>query len=542
VLIAEPRAVAVRYGTARAARCVSFGLNPGELVIEREWREASDMRQSMLTLALVLGVAALLRFWALDSGLPHGVAADEASIVNGAVRMMRVGTLDPGGFFEYPTLYVYVQMAVACVRFLVGAVTGEWGSLAGTRLTDFYLPGRAVTAALGTATVFVTYRIGLRWGARYALLAAGLLAVVPLHVRESHYAIPAIPLTFFVALTFLLSLNAHERPATRAFVRAGATAGLAAATDYAGALAVLLPLLSAWMTRGAGPRHVMAMATAGASVAAFIVAAPYTVLDLPGFLNGFARVASATYAIDPSAAPAWSENMRQIQAALHWPAIALLAAGAVLAAVRAARGPGRVRWMLAVVFPVVYFMLASRYPTVVGRGLLAIVPFLCILVSVAVVSGVSLLRRFEIPRAVRTALIAAGTVAALLPPALDAIAVDRTMSREGTTELAYAWILDNVPEGSSVVVETARVQLPGRYKVTTTPRLLDSDLASYRESGVQYLVASSDAYGRYLSAPQNSPREYAQYMLIFEQSRELARFSPSEAHPGPELRILKVQP
>ena len=500
------------------------------------------MRQSMLTLAAVLGVAALLRFWGLDSGLPHAVAADEASIVNGAVRMMRVGTLDPAGSFEYPTLFVYAQMAVACLRFLVGAVTGEWMSLAGARLYDFYLPGRAFTAALGTATVFITYQIGLRWGARYALLAAGLLAVVPLHVRESHYAIPAVPLTFFVALTFLLSLSAHERPGTRAFVRAGAAAGLAAATDYAGVLAVLLPLSAVWMTRGAAPRHVMALAAVGASVAAFIVGAPYTLLDLPGFLNGFARVAAAPYAIDPAAAPAWRENVRQIQGALHWPAMALLVAGAVLAAVRAARGPGRVRWMLAIVFPAVYFWMAARYPTVVGRGLLAIVPFLCILVAVAVVSGVSLLRRFEIPRAVRTALIAAGTVAALLPPALDAIAVDRTMSREGTTELAYAWILDNVPEGSSVVVESGRMQLPGRFKVTTTPRLPDRELGSYRESGVEYLVASSDAYGRYLSAPHNSPREYAQYMLIFEQSRELARFSPSDAHPGPELRILKVRP
>ena len=500
------------------------------------------MRQSMLTLGAVLAVAALLRIWGLDAGLPLAVTADEASIVNGAVRMMRVGTLDPGGFFEYPTLYVYVQAVVACLRFLAGAITGEWVSLAGARLDDFYLPGRAFTAAMGIATVLVTYRIAMRWGARYALLAAGLLAVLPLHVRESHYAIPVVPLTFFVALTFLLSLAAHEHPDTRSFVRAGAAAGLAAATDYGGALAVLLPLLSAWMTRGARPRHVMAMAAVAASVAAFLVAAPYTFLDLPGFLNGFATLAAAPYAIDRAGGPAWSDNLWQIQGTLHWPATALLVAGVALAAVRTARGPGRVRWMLAIVFPAIYFWLASRYPTVVGRGLLAIVPFLCILVAVAVVSGVSLLRRFEIPRAVRTALIAAGTVAALLPPAVDAIAVDRTLTKEGTTELAYAWLLGNVPEGSSIVVETTRMRLPGRYNVTTTPRLPDRELASYRESGVQYLIASSEAYGRYLGAPHNSPREYAQYMLIFEQSREVARFAPSDAHPGPELRILKVQP
>ena len=78
----------------------------------------------------------------------------------------------------------------------MGAVRGEWSSLAGVTTTDFYLWGRAVTAILGTASVFVLYMAGLRWGARTALLAAGLLAVMPLHVRESHFILTDVPVTF----------------------------------------------------------------------------------------------------------------------------------------------------------------------------------------------------------------------------------------------------------------------------------------------------------------------------------------------------------
>ena len=63
----------------------------------------------------------------------------------------------------------------------------------------------------GVATVFLVYQVGMRWGARHALLAAGLMAVLPLHVRYSHYVLTDTPLTFFVTLTFLLSLSAHER-------------------------------------------------------------------------------------------------------------------------------------------------------------------------------------------------------------------------------------------------------------------------------------------------------------------------------------------
>ncbi len=48
----------------------------------------------------------------------------------------------------------------------------------------------------------------------------------------------------------------------------------------------------------------------------------------------------------------------------------------------------------------------------------------------AVISGVSQLRRFSIPRAARTALIAALTVAAVLPPAIVSIEIVRQAGRE----------------------------------------------------------------------------------------------------------------
>jgi hypothetical protein len=59
---------------------------------------------------------------------------------------------------------------------------------------------------------------------------------------------------------------------------------------------------------------------------------------------------------------------------------------------------------------------------------------------------------------------------------------------------------------------------------------------------VDYLVADSQSYGPYLNAPQNAPNEYNDYMRIFEQCRELIRFSPSKDHPGSEFRVFKVRP
>ena len=122
------------------------------------------MRRSALTLAAILGVGAILRFWALGAGIPFALGVDEPELMNRAVRMMRTGDFNPH-FFDYPGLYIYIQVAVACTRFILGATAGEWQSLAQASPSDFYLWGRAVTALLGTATIFLLFHIGMR-GAR----------------------------------------------------------------------------------------------------------------------------------------------------------------------------------------------------------------------------------------------------------------------------------------------------------------------------------------------------------------------------------------
>ena len=60
-------------------------------------------------------------------------------------------------------------------------------------------------------------------------------------------------------------------------------------------------------------------------------------------------------------------------------------------------------------------------------------------------------------------------------------------------------------------------------------------------AGIDYLVASSQAYGPYMLAPHNAPKEYAEYMRLFTQSKEVARFTPPAGKPWPELVIYRVK-
>ena len=96
-----------------------------------------------------------------------------------------------------------------------------------------------------------------------------------------------------VTLTLVLSLRAHERSTLGSFAAAGAAAGLAGAMKYNGGLAILMPVLACAMTPAVRPSRAAALVwIVAAMLGAFLLAAPYTVLDLPQFLNQFARLSS----------------------------------------------------------------------------------------------------------------------------------------------------------------------------------------------------------------------------------------------------------
>jgi 4-amino-4-deoxy-L-arabinose transferase-like glycosyltransferase len=404
-------------------------------VHEREWREATDLKPATVWLAVVLVVGAVLRLWAPRHGLP---GTDEASIMDAIVGIMRTGDFNPH-FFDYPGLVFWIHLPVACARFLIGATRAEWTSLAAVAPESFLPWSRIVTGVIGVATIVLVHQIGLRWGARHALLSAGLLAVMPLHVAESHVAQPDVPLTFFTTLCFLLSLVSHEKQTVRAFAAAGAAAGLAMATNYSAIIALVLPLITAWMTYPGRPsRLAYALSAAGAAIVAYLVAAPFTLLDLPGFLNGFGAFAARFRQQGDIGARAWLVYLLSLLHALGWPAFLLMFAGTTMGIVRATRGPGRVRWTLLVVFPVIVYVLVSRRGVADERALLPAIPFACVLAGLAVISGVSLLRRFNIPRAPRTALIVALTVAALLPPSLASVAYLKNLTRSEVAAAGHA--------------------------------------------------------------------------------------------------------
>jgi len=491
-------------------------------------------------LALVIAGGFALRTWYLNHGIPYGVGVDEPVIIVRILQMMRSGDYNPH-FFDYPSLYIYLQLLVGIARFMWGAMAGEWRSLAGVTPEAFYLWGRSLTVLFGAATITLVYAAGLRWGRWHSVLAAGVLAVAPSAVRESHFVLTDTPLTFFTTLALLLSLRALEQPGLRRVALAGAAAGLAGATKYPGIVSAVMPLAVAGLLAApAGVRLQRVAAVAGSCAAAFALAAPYTFLDLPGFLNGFANLSSAYTGSNPDA---WRTYLIHLRLTLGWPASILALGGLVLATARCITGPDRLRWFMLAGFPAMYYlMLVAQGGLLYGRYALPILPHACLLVACAAAPLGRSARFLPAGAAQRAAAVALALVI-LLPPAWRTIDWLGTMAKGTTAQVLVQWLERNVPAGARLVFESGGgLQFPaGRFRVSHIHRLANRSYDDYAAAGEEYLIACAAAFEPALAAPQANPGLARGYMELFSRAERVATISPTKDFLGPEYRVLAVR-
>src|SRR5262249_50903728 len=112
-------------------------------------------------------------------------------------------------FFMYSPLPMY---ALIVVRKAYETIFGPLVLTVPRHEIVFMVLGRAISAAIGTATIPLVYLVASRVGARRAgLLGAALAACAVLPLRESHFFTVDIPMTFFAVLTLLAVVRMLDR-------------------------------------------------------------------------------------------------------------------------------------------------------------------------------------------------------------------------------------------------------------------------------------------------------------------------------------------
>ena len=294
---------------------------------------ASGQSRTRLMLALVLVVAAALRFYGLDWDAGQHAHPDERWIAMVAPTIAwpeqpadlldpRRSTLNPlwvpdgmgGGeirSFAYGHLPLYLQALLGHAL----AAAGDWLDQQGIVDQELvhelraygtygaiYLVGRVLSVFSDLGTIYLVFLLGRRiYGPRTALLSAALVAVAVMHVQLSHFATFDVITTFFITLSVYGSVCVVQARARSVWptLWAGAAAGMAVASKFSAAPLVAV-LVAAQLIRAARQvsdvapyRFLIVIRRSWHSIVlsltvvvlAFFVTSPFAVLDWQGYVK-----------------------------------------------------------------------------------------------------------------------------------------------------------------------------------------------------------------------------------------------------------------
>jgi 4-amino-4-deoxy-L-arabinose transferase-like glycosyltransferase len=180
-----------------------------------------------MKLAGVVLLGAALRFLAIGFGLPHPQARPDETTVLGHALAILAGDPNPH-FFNWPSFTFYLLAGVfAAARSVVSTLAPS----------DYTLIARSCMALAGIATILVLARLARRVADDVtAMVAALLLAVATLHVRESHFALTDTLMTLLATACLALLVEGSQTGRTTLFALAGLAGGLATSTKYSAAV------------------------------------------------------------------------------------------------------------------------------------------------------------------------------------------------------------------------------------------------------------------------------------------------------------------
>ncbi len=199
------------------------------------------------------------------------------------------GDLNPH-YFNYPTFHFYLSSLLYLLYYLATSAESVEQFVAYHSLVDgrdLLALVREANTLLAVATVGAIACLGRRlYGVREGLLAALILATMPLAVRFSHLAIVDTPAVFWAVMALLWAVRARQEGSVRDFLVAGIFTGLAAATKYPAVL-VAVPVATAILLDSPWPLRRSIWVVTGAALS-FALSTPFIWLDAGQFWSHFA--------------------------------------------------------------------------------------------------------------------------------------------------------------------------------------------------------------------------------------------------------------
>lgn len=416
------------------------------------------MKKWLLPAIVLSGLG--LRLWGIGFGLPGTFFVDETIFVNKAVAM-GTGDLNPH-YFAYPTFHIYLVAFIYGIIFVTGWFFGlinsaqDFQALFFADPTVFYLALRVLSALFGVATIWVVWKIGNRVYSKQAgLLGALFLSLCYFHVRESHFGVNNIPMTFWTTLfvLFLCKLAEQEKSSWQDHILAGAVLGLGISTKYPAVyfapafLFVHFWRLKALAFKRAGlPEHGKFICAAGITVLAFFITSPFVFLDHTIFMFHYHKSSSMvfTFLSFSGLIDSFVYYLNILRYGMGLPLLILAGVGFVSVFRKNSKE------LVLAVFSLVYFLFFLSKAITIDRYIDPLLPVICLFAAGACQSAFQLLERYR--WRMKEGIIIA-LLAVLIYPSLRNIFLEnRLLCRKDTRIQAREWIHGHIPSGTNLAV------------------------------------------------------------------------------------------
>jgi len=430
--------------------------------------ERRAIRKWTAALVLLCAGCLWLQFRNIERTLPYPHDIDEGYVAGPAARTIVTGTLHPYNFI-YPSLPKYLAAVGMAVGFVRAAGQHEITEIQklGNAGFPYYQTPRALQGArelFAFLSVVTLAAIGVAGWLAFRkpaaiLLSPLVLAASPLFFYHSWtYLNVDIVGACFVVLTLVACLHAIGQPSIqRSALVPGVCAGLATGSKYTLALVIVPVLLAIQMYVPAGRRVQACLAAIAAMAAAFLIAVPYSLLDIPLFLNGVAF--SAAHYSGGHVGAEGEPGLAQLAYYARHFASDFGAVGAALA-VLGVLAFGIADWRRAVVlfsfpFGLIWLLVAHRVRF--ARNVLGLHPMIAMAVAYGIVAvhGWAMReahrRGWTSPRVERPVSLLVGLL--LVVVAIPATHVrDQFRDRTDSRKLAQAWIESRLPPDWTIVI------------------------------------------------------------------------------------------
>lgn len=534
-----------------------------------EVRTGLSARKQYLLLWSIVGLGLILRLWNINWGLPE--LYEEAIPLRYSLKLWTIGTrgIDQQ-FFVYPALTYYIQFLIQGCYYLGGHLVGVFPTVESflkayeANPSTLAILARLTTILFDLGTIVIVYQMLKAIGERRAgLVAAFLLSVNFLHIKESHLINVDVPATFFVSLSIFMFLRVLRRGHLKSYLLSGAAIGMAAASKYNAAVLIIVLILVHLLRATSLSRAIKSiwslplLASLALSGAVFFLVNPLILTHLDDFRRRFmgleAMVGSVNLGMNPntSSASYYLFDCLPSNLGVVLSVAALISVGYLLFKKR------REYYLLLCAFAV-YFVTTVSWGARAERYILPLIP---IVVSIAAIGlsklyeKLSDLTRHKTLRHLKTGgnSPAIGMIFLLglivLEPSIDMLAFERSYSLPDTRTITKQWILEHVQKGSAIAVGFYGLELPAnsyllmplQYMAEESEKMAPFYDARWYED-LDLVIASDYDYGRY----RLEPLRFAEILQFYDTLRArwtlVNEVDPGSASRGPTFWLYRSPP